>query len=171
MSKKTRNQMPRTLKSRSRTRWRAASRLPSARFPPSFALRCISLHGRSALALEVADLEGVHGTGLAEEIPRRFGRAGVLGVPEIRGRDHVEVLVRDHVDRGLHDVLVAAGHHEGRTLREFGRKELERGRNEQDARFDRDRLTRALARRFAIAFGDLPSELRSSAHFPRTSDP
>ena len=43
-----------------------------------------ALDSRSALALEVSDLEGIDRTGLTEEIPRSLARAGVLRVRQIR---------------------------------------------------------------------------------------
>ena len=99
-----------------------------------------ALDGRGALALEVADLEGVHDARLAEEVPRRLGGAGVLRVREVRARDDLEVLVGEDVDRRTHHVVRAAGHDEGRALRQLRSEELERGRHEQDARLDVDRL-------------------------------
>ena len=99
-----------------------------------------ALDGRGALALEVADLEGVHDARLAEEVPRRLRGTRVLRVREVRARDDLQVLVGEDVDRRTHHVVRAAGHDERRALRQLRRKELERGRHEQDARLNVDRL-------------------------------
>ena len=99
-----------------------------------------ALHGRRALALEVADLEGVHRAGLAEEVPRGLARAVVLRVREVRAGDDGETLVGEDVHGRTDRVLRSAGHDERRTLRQLLREELERRRHEQDARLDADGL-------------------------------
>ena len=99
-----------------------------------------ALHGRRALAFQVADLEGVHRAGLPEEVPRRVARARVLRVGEVRAGDDGEVLLREDVQRRADRLLGSAGHHQGRAASELDGEELERGRDEQDARLDADGL-------------------------------
>ena len=66
-----------------------------------------ALHGRRALPLEVADLEGVHRARLAEEVPRGLARAAVLRVREVRAGDDLEVLVGEDVQRRADRLLRA----------------------------------------------------------------
>ena len=108
--------------------------------PEDIEVQVAALHGRRALALQVADLEGVHRPRLAEEIPRRLARARVLCVGEVRAGDDGEVLLREDVQRRADRLLRAAGHHQRRATRQLDREELERRRDEQDRRLDADGL-------------------------------
>lgn len=98
-----------------------------------------AFHGRGALALQIPDFPGIHGLGIAEEIPRGLAGSVVGAVAEIRTGDNTQVLVRKHIQRRT-DRIVRAAHDEGRALSEFDGEVLQRGRDQQVTRFHADRL-------------------------------